>query len=843
MKQIGSKLGPVLVVGIFVGAMWLLHQELRHFHYRDVRHSFTTMPAWRLWAAAGLTVVNYLVLIGYDYLAIRAVGHPLPLGKIAFASFTGFAASYNFGALLGGSSIRYRLYSLWGFSAIEIVQLMIMLAITFWVGSFALAGVVLLLVPIPGLESLDLPMTDSRLLGMALLLFTGAYVAFAAWGKTPIRFRQAEIRTPGGLTTLSQLLVAAVDFMVLAACLYVLVSGDMDVSYLQFLGIMLIAMVVTVLSHVPGGVGVLELTIIKASGTTATPAILAALLAFRVIYYLLPLLVAMVMLIGNEILLHRKRVARWTSEIGRWAHVIAPPLLAAVTFFGGTLLLLSGALPLAAPAAEPIEGTFSLTVLEASHFLASVVGAGLLILAAGLAQRLDSAWWLSVALLSVGVLLSLTRSHGFAEALLLGIMLVGLVTCREAFYRHGSLVHQSFTPGWIAAVFLAAACTLWLGLFAQKHVEYSSDLWWHFAFRADAPRFLRGSAGAAAVLLLCALRRLVRPQNEPMPGVPTASDLEKVALLVQQAPQTVANLALLGDKQFLFNENGNGFVMYAVRGRSWIALGEPVASPADRAELVWEFRELADRYNGWPVFYQVGQENLTIFLDQGLSLLKLGEEARVALDGFGLEDGAHKELRDTYDQCQSEGVSFEVRTVEQVPGLLPQLRQISDAWLHAKGTAGKGFSLGYFEEDYLRRFPCAIVRKNGEPIAFANVWCGAQREELSVDLTRYLPWSPAGVMEYLFTELILWGKDRGYRWFNLGMAPLSGIEDRPLAPLWNRATGLVFRHGEHFYNFEGLRRYKEKFQPVWHPKYLASPGGWALPRIIADVTWLIGGNS
>ena len=115
-------------------------------------------------------------------------------------------------------------------------------------------------------------------------------------------------------------------------------------------------------------------------------------------------------------------------------------------------------------------------------------------------------------------------------------------------------------------------------------------------------------------------------------------------------------------------------------------------------------------------------------------------------------------------------------------------------------------------------------------------------EEFSVDLMRYLPDAPDGVMDYLFTQLILWGKQEGYAWFNLGMAPLSGLESRALAPFWNRLGSFVFRHGEHFYNFQGLRRYKEKFDPVWEPKYLASPGGLALPRILTNLASLISGG-
>lgn len=90
--------------------------------------------------------------------------------------------------------------------------------------------------------------------------------------------------------------------------------------------------------------------------------------------------------------------------------------------------------------------------------------------------------------------------------------------------------------------------------------------------------------------------------------------------------------------------------------------------------------------------------------------------------------------------------------------------------------------------------------------------------------------------------MMLWGRDQGYDWFNLGMAPLSGMESSESAPLWHKLGHWVAHHGEHFYNFEGLRRYKEKFDPVWSPKYLICPGGLALPRILADVGGLVSGG-
>ena len=107
---------------------------------------------------------------------------------------------------------------------------------------------------------------------------------------------------------------------------------------------------------------------------------------------------------------------------------------------------------------------------------------------------------------------------------------------------------------------------------------------------------------------------------------------------------------------------------------------------------------------------------------------------------------------------------------------------------------------------------------------------------------RYLPEAPQGIMDYLFINMMLWGKQEGYQWFNIGMAPLSGLENHTLAPLWNRLGSFIFRHGEHFYNFQGLRQYKEKFDPEWEPKYIAVPGGLKLPQILTNLATLISGS-
>jgi phosphatidylglycerol lysyltransferase len=242
------------------------------------------------------------------------------------------------------------------------------------------------------------------------------------------------------------------------------------------------------------------------------------------------------------------------------------------------------------------------------------------------------------------------------------------------------------------------------------------------------------------------------------------------------------------------------------------------------------------------VFYHVTPEHLPLYIDLGLSLVKLGEEARVPLSGFSVEGSARADLRQAKRRAERDGASFGIIPLEHVREMLPQLRVVSDAWLQDKATGEKGFSLGAFDEEYLAHFPIAVVRAEGAIVAFANVWASGDRDELSVDLMRFVPDAPRSAMDYLFIELMLWGRQQGYQWFNLGMAPLSGLETHALAPAWHRVGNFVFKYAEQFYNFDGLRRYKTKFQPQWRPRYLAFPGGLALPRVLLDVSTLISGG-
>ena len=330
-------LGPCLALLVFGLALRLLYGIVKGYSLAEVVASVKQIPPGWIAAAVVMTVINYIILVGYDYLAVRYVGEPLGLGKIAFASFAGYACSYNIGATLAGTSIRCRLYSAWGMSPLRILQLLVILGLTFWFGVFALAGVIFVVDPpqvplgnhaelVGQLHHAAHHTTDAlvhnvlnwlswlsqymRPLGVVLLVLAVAYVALAATHDTLAaryeKIRRWNLPVPPFKLTVYQIAVAAADLLVAAWVLYMLMPRMREIDYPKFVGIYMVAYVLVVLSHVPGGLGVLEPAILLFLPHHYRLAGFAALIVFRVIYYWTPFLIAMVLLGMHEISLRKQ---------------------------------------------------------------------------------------------------------------------------------------------------------------------------------------------------------------------------------------------------------------------------------------------------------------------------------------------------------------------------------------------------------------------------------------------------------------------------------------------------------------------------------------------------------
>jgi phosphatidylglycerol lysyltransferase len=832
--------GPVLSVLMLCLALWALYRLAGEVSYHQVGEYMHRLRRGRIGQAIVLTALGYAVMPLYDLFALQAIGRKLPKPRVALISFISYAFSNTLGmAMLVSGSIRYRFYIQAGLSTLDVAKVVLFCTISFWLGLLAITGTTLLLVPLP----LGLPLAHWRLLlGGALCLIPLLWLLGAALWRRPIKLWRWQLRLPSLSVGLRQVLVGALDWGLAAAVLYALMPDSLALHFGSFLAIFALAQIAGLISHVPGGLGVFEAVMLAGFGATGNQAlsapILGALAAYRGVYYLLPLCAATVAVVIRE-----ARGLRQTALLTPWFNGILPPFFAGLTLVSGAVLLFSGATAVLPGRLELLSDLLPLPVMEISHFLNSVIGMSLLILARGLQRRLDAAYWLTLVLLLAGAVASLLKGIDYEEAGLLILLAVALSPAHRLFYRRASLFDLTFSFGWLLACATVLGCTVWLVLFSYQHVEYRNDLWWQFSFyHGNAPRALRALVGAAGVAFLFALTTLIRSARS-RPTLPDDSQLARALPLIKQFRSAQAHLALMGDKSLLFDPQGKAFIMYSIEGRSWVAMGDPVGTEQRaRQELVWTFRERCERAGGWPVFYQVNPDDLDLYLEVGMSLLKIGEEARVRLEQFNLDGKSKKVLRNTVNKLLREGMQLEIVPIEQVPALLAQLKPISDAWLREKRVREKGFSLGAFDERYLARTPMAVVRQNGRPVAFANLFLSENREEASVDLMRYLPDAPPGLMDYLFVELMQWSRAQGYRWFNLGMAPLSGLQSRRQAPLWNRFGALIFGRGERFYNFQGLHRYKDKFDPEWEPRYLAAPGGIALPVVLTNVASLISGG-
>ncbi len=526
------------------------------------------------------------------------------------------------------------------------------------------------------------------------------------------------------------------------------------------------------------------------------------------------------------------------------ATALAPILFSLIGFAAGALMLAAAMTPAMASHLQVLEHLFPLLVIEVSHFLASIIGALLLILSAGLARRLNGAWLLAVLLLLVGVVLTLLKGDGFGEAALLALAALALWFSRRAFYRKSSFLDMRPTPGWVLAIAVTLLAVLWLGFFSFRHVEYRDDLWWSFSLNGDAPRFLRASAGVAALLVLYFSSLLLRPHYKPHSIQTDPETMARVKTILSQAKNAHAQacMALLGDKQFLFSKSGQSFVMYSIWRRTWIALGGPVGRPDEWRELVWAFREQADLYGAGAVFYSVHEDFLPLAAEIGLTVRKIGETALIRLADFSLEGPKRARLRQARRRMQREGYTFDVLSHEALEPIIPALQTISDDWLAHHQGAEKSFSLGRFTAEYIRHFPVAVMRKGNDILAFSNVLTTADKQEMAIDLMRHGSDAPPQVMTSLFTELALWGQAQGYGVLDLAMAPLAGLEKRALAPWAARLGAFIYAHGDRFYGFAGLRRFKNKFDPDWLPVYIAASPRVRLPLALGEVALMTSGG-
>lgn len=308
-----AKVTAILVIMGF--AFWLVRQKLikTGVTFDKVVESISNIPWYHFAIALALTVLNYLVLTGYDWIAVNHLKKKLPLSKIMAGAVVGYACGNVLGWLLGGNAVRYRLYSSWGFSLLEIVAFVSILSITFWLGLFLLAGIAFIALPI------HLPPEVSEKLyfsqhtwGVIFLVSVAAYLMACLFIRKPIRYRDFEVSLPPFKLSVMQLVVSAGDFLLASTVLYSLMppdvvgSGPDQINFSTVLIAYISAQIAAVVTHVPGGYGLLESITLSFLPDSASAQVISAVILFRLIYYFLPVAVAGLIFLYNEYRISRR---------------------------------------------------------------------------------------------------------------------------------------------------------------------------------------------------------------------------------------------------------------------------------------------------------------------------------------------------------------------------------------------------------------------------------------------------------------------------------------------------------------------------------------------------------
>ena len=852
-KAVGAILHWVLPIVALAAVGVVGWRDIRHLDLAEVHRSFQAISLGVTVALllAGLATASLNTL--YDLLLRRWLALEISVKDLARTAWVASALNNVVGfSGMTGSGVRYLGLTKAGVAPPKAVGSAALVVLSMPLGLSVLATT-LLTVHREMLQWTAVPAPLALAVLGAVSLYWPLFVLIAGHGPLHRRWL-ADTPTLGAAQRVKLVLVSTLDWVAVGGLLWLCLSAaGATVPLTTLLMAFALAMTLGLVSMVPGALGVFEGAMLLILGRTGVDpaALVAGLLLFRVAYYFVPFLFAAQLLPGTRLLPDGGRIAELvegfkTNPVLRVGRVplqllghLSTQVLAYATFAAGVVLLLSAAFPGVAERWEVLDRYMPLLAREGFHLSSVIVGTLLLGLSRGIGAGMRGAYHTTQVLLLSGAILSLLKGIDIEVAALLLMLSTLLRANRASFDRRGYALASARNLRWLGGIALTLLAAAGLGsvLYGSSTLLSHID---QIGYHLHSARYARALLGMT-VTFLAWLAWTWYSMPAPAVDLPDQTALRRAADFYTRVGRTTHSyLTMLGDKYLFYASSGRALIQYGIRRGHLIALGDPACAEADLQEALHDFRTFADAYDLTPVFYQVEEANLHHYHEAGFRLLKLGETARVYLPDFTLKGKKAENLRTVLNRAQRTEMTFEVLSQPLEEGVWAELKVISDAWLAEKSMTELGFSLGSFKRDFLEWGPIAVVRHSGRLIAFASIAQDfGHREESGIDLMRHIPDTPPGTMDFLFTNLILHAREAGYTWFDLGMAPLSGVGRSPWSPRDERVLKLGYELGNRFYNYKGLRHYKEKFNPQWRGMYLAYPRGRSLPVVLMDVTALI----
>lgn len=531
-------------------------------------------------------------------------------------------------------------------------------------------------------------------------------------------------------------------------------------------------------------------------------------------------------------------------RIGLW-------IAAVLTGVVGVVNLVSAVTPSLPERVEWLKPIFPFYVRAGGHIFAAVSGFILLTLATNLLKRKRVAWLLTIILLIISICSHLVKGLDYEECLLAGVLLIQLLVMRKVFVAQSDRpsIAQGIRVMMGALLFTLVYGTLGFYILDRQYTvnfNFSEAIWQTFAmfFTDDnaglTPRtrfgifFANSIYFVSVITLTYAFLMLLRPVL--LTNGATTEERQRAKKIVQQyGESSLAQFTLLDDKTYYFSPSGGSVVAYVQKGRGAIALGDPIGAKEDRREAIIGFQQFCDRNDWYSAFYQTSYKDINLYRSLGFRVLQIGEEAIIDLNSFSMKGKANQNLRTAVNRLTKTGHQFKAYEPPLTEELLTQLKAVSDQWLRLMQGSEKRFSVGWFDNNYLRNCWVGVVEVEGKITAFANVVSGYHLSQMTVDLMRHREQIEPGTMDFLFISMFQHFQQQGIAEFNLGLSALSGVGETPQSPRLERALQYLSQHLNQFYNFKGLHAYKAKFHPRWESRYLVYPSLTALPDVVVGL--------
>lgn len=549
-------------------------------------------------------------------------------------------------------------------------------------------------------------------------------------------------------------------------------------------------------------------------------AAIIAILMYRMVSSVIPWIISLIMIL-------RRIYDNYNTD--QHKKQFAFNILSIFTLIVGIILCLSVATPSILLRIKFLRRFVKKDVLVLARFITLTSGGLLILLSQGIKKSVKKSFYIAETVLLISVFSTLLKGLDIEESIITLILGIVMYIMKDGFTEKAIKFSTKYFANTIIKLSSVTVFFIFISNSVRKVNFFSSHRKYSLQYLIENKKFIL--LYVLFVLILSYLAQYTRTKKITFSKL-TDEDFSKIGkFLDEYGGNEFSHLVYLNDKNVYFDKTNTVMIMYRSVQNSVIVLGDPIGKKDNFVEAINDFIIYCNEYHMNVCFYEINGENLELYCDQGFRFVKVGQDATLNLNEFSLVGKKNRTWRHVINNFDKGNYEFKVE--EATDNLLSQMKVVSDKWLGNKNEMG--FSLGFFDEDYLKRTKIACIYKDNELLAFANLQPFYDNKTLSIDLMRYNRSNEDGLMDFIFIKLILWGQDNNFEKFYLGMAPLSKVGDKIYSKKKEKILNIVYNTQNKIYNFKGLRNYKDKFKPDWSNKYIAYTSDFNLPYILINV--------